>query len=122
MSGTTGEKFICDVCEHKQIPFDDDNNHDDSDDNDNDDKHIRLHPVVRVSENIEEKELTLEARLKLLEDKLGNMSQLLSRFVERGIEGSPNDPLTKGDLQAAVVETESAQPVPEEAPGATENT
>lgn len=86
---------------------------------------------MRVSEKVREK-LTVEARLKLLEgelgkmrqleDELGKMRQLLSKLVEKGAEGSPSDPLTKGDLQAAAAESESAQPVPEEVSGTTENT
>ena len=100
MSGKTGEKFICDGCERKPAVFGA--------------AHTRLHTVVRVSEKVEKKELTIE-------DQLGEMRRLLSKLIEKGTEGSPSDPLTKGDLQAAVAEARSTQPVPEELPGATEN-
>ena len=113
MSGIIGKKFICDDCERTQAAFDD---------GDGDDKHTRLHTIVRVSERVEETELTIEDRLKLLEDELGKMRQLLSKLVEKGTEGSPGDPITKGDLQAPAVETEPAQPIPEEVPGTSENT
>ena len=111
LSGTTGERFICDDCEGKQAAFDPDP----------DTPHTRLHTIVRVSEKVEEKEFTIEERLKLLEDELGRMRQLLAKLVERGAEGSSIYPLTKGDLQAAVAEIESAQPVLEEVLGASEN-
>jgi len=100
-SGTPGEKFICDGCERKPAVFDA--------------THTKLHTVVRVSEKAEEKELTIE-------DQLGEMRRLLNKLIEKGTEGSPSDPLTKGDVQAAVAEARSAtQLVPEEVPGATEN-
>ena len=73
-----------------------------------------MHTIVRVSEEVEESDLSVEERLRHVEDELTKMSQLLANLIEKGMGGSPSDPLTKGDLQAAVTETESAQPVLEE--------
>ena len=101
----TGEKFICDSCEHKELTFNE--------------THTKMHTLVRISEEVEEKELSMEDRLRLVEDELAKMRQLLTKLVERGMEWSPSDPLTKGDLQVAVTEAESAQP--EEEPETTEN-
>ena len=101
----TGEKFICDSCEHKELAFNE--------------THTKMHTLVRISEEVEENELSMEDRLRLVEDELAKMRQLLTKLVERGIEGSPSDPLTKGDLRVAVTEAESTQP--EEEPGTTEN-
>ena len=103
----TGEKFICDNCEHKQLAFGK--------------VHTKMHTIVRVSEKVEKKEVSTEERLQIVEDKLEKMMQLLARLVEKGMEGSPSDPFTKGDVQVAVIETESAQPVTEEEAGTTEN-
>lgn len=63
-----------------------------------------MHTLVRVSEKDEEKEISVEERLRLVEDELARMGQLLARLVEKSTEGSPSDPLTKDDLQAAVIE------------------
>lgn len=63
-----------------------------------------MHTIVRVAEKVEETELSMEDRLRHVEDELGRMRQLLTRLVEKGLEGSPSDPLTKGDLQMAVAE------------------
>jgi len=78
-----------------------------------------MHTLVRVSEKVEEKEVSMEERLRLVEDELAKMGQLLAQLVKKSTEGSPSDPLTKGDFHAAVVEAESAQP--EEEPGTEEN-
>jgi len=78
-----------------------------------------MHTLVRVSEKVEEKELSMEERLRHVEDELTKMRQLLAKLAGKGEEGSPSDPLTKGDLRAAVIEVESAQPV--EDPGTTGN-
>ena len=80
-----------------------------------------MHTIVRVSEKVEEVELSTEERLRLVEDKLGKMTQLLAKLVEKGLEGSPSDPFTKGDVQVAVVGTGSARLVAEEEAGTTEN-
>ena len=91
-----------------------------------------MHTLARVSEEVEEKELSVEERLRLVEDKLSKMQlfveeklakmqcfvggelmgirQLLANPVEKDEDASPGDPLTKGDLQAAVIEVKSAQP------------
>ena len=80
-----------------------------------------MHTIVRVSKHVEEKEFSTEERLRLVEDKLEKVVQLLARLVEKGLEGSPSDPFTKGDVQVAVIETESAQLVTKEEAGTTEN-
>ena len=77
-----------------------------------------MHTLVRVPETVEEKELSMEERLRLVEAELTRMRQLLAKLVEKGTEGSPSDPLTKGDLQEAI---EAGSVQPEEEPGTTEN-
>jgi len=77
-----------------------------------------MHTVVRISEKVE-KELSMEERLQHVEEELGKMRQILSNLVEKGMGGSPSDPLTKGGpsgLQAAVIEAESTQQVLGEEP------
>jgi len=69
-----------------------------------------MHTLVRVSKKVEEKELSVEERLRLVEDELTKMGELLAQLVKKSTEGSPSDPLTKGDIQAAVIEAESARP------------
>jgi len=83
--------------------------------------HTKMHTLVRVSEKVEEEELSMEERLRLVEDELTKMGELLAQLVKKSLEGSPSDPLTKGDLQAAVIETESAQPEDPEEPETAEN-
>lgn len=95
-----GERFTCDDCEHSELTFNE--------------AHTRMHTIVRISEKAEE-ELSMDERLRLIEDELMKMRQLLAELVERGVEGSPNDPLRKGGLRAAAIEE------PEEAPGTAEN-
>ena len=58
---------------------------------------------MRVTKEAE-KERSAEERLQFLEEKLGKIEQILGKLVEGG-----NEPLTKGDLRAAVIEVESAQ-------------
>lgn len=65
----TGDNFICDGCEHKQIAFDE--------------VHTKMHTIVRVSEKAEEMEISMEERLRLIEDKLANMMGILERLVEK---------------------------------------
>jgi hypothetical protein len=77
-----------------------------------------MHTLVRVPETVEEKELSMEERLRLVEAELTKMRLLLAKLVEKGTEGSPSDPLTKGDLQAAI---EAGSVQPEEESGTTEN-
>ena len=74
-----------------------------------------MHTLVRVSEKVEEEELSVEERLRLVEDELTKMGELLAQLVKTSTEGSPSDPITKGDIQAAVIEAESAQPETESA-------
>lgn len=57
---TTGEKFICDDCEHKQLAF---NN-----------THTEMHTIVRVSE-VFERELSIEERLRCVEEELARMKR-----------------------------------------------
>ena len=90
-----GEKLICNDCEHKGLAFDE--------------THTTMHTLVRVSESVDETEMTVEDRLQLVEEELAKMREILTKLVEKSTEGSLSDPLTKGDLQAAVIETESAQ-------------
>lgn len=85
--------FICDDCEYKQLAFDE--------------THTEMHTIVRVTEGVEEEELSVEDRLRLVEDELGRVKQLLLKLVEKGLEGSSSDPLTKADLQMAAMEIES---------------
>ena len=92
----TGEKFICDDCEYKGLAFSE--------------THTKMHTLARISEKVEEKELSTNERLQLVEDELAKMRQLLTKLVERCIEGSPSDPLTKGDLRVAATEAEPTQP------------
>jgi len=95
ITGTAGEKFICDNCEHKGLAFNE--------------THTTMHTLVRVSEKVEEKVLSMEERLQLVEGELTKMSQLLAMLVGKSTEGSPGDPLTKGDLRAAAIEVQSTQ-------------
>lgn len=81
--------FICDNCERSHLVFNE--------------AHTKLHTVVRVTKEAE-KERSVEERLQFLEEKLGKIEQILGKLVEGG-----NEPLTKDDLRAAVVEVESAQ-------------
>lgn len=67
-----------------------------------------MHTVVRVSEKVEEEVLSTEERLRLVEDKLAKMMQILTKLVDKSTEGSRGEPLTKGDLQEAVTEVRSA--------------
>ena len=67
-----------------------------------------MHTVVRVSEKVEEEVLSTEERLRLVEDKLAKMMQILTKLVDKSTEGSQGEPLTKGDLQEAVTEVRSA--------------
>ena len=91
------EKFICADCEHKCLAFND--------------THTKKHTLVRVIKKVEESKVSTEERLKTLEGQLGSvqeelskMRQLFEKLFEKGAEGSPSDPLTKGDvLDAAAV-------------------
>ena len=85
------EKFICADCEQKCLAFND--------------THTKKHTLVRVIHKVEESKVSTEERLKALEGQLGSvqeelskMRQLFSKLFEKGAEGSPSDPLTKGDV------------------------
>jgi len=85
------EKFICADCEYKCLAFND--------------AHTKKHMLVRVIQKVEESKVSTEERLKALEGQLGSvqeelskMRQLFSKLFEKGAEGSPSDPLTKGDV------------------------
>ena len=99
-----GEKFICDGCEHEELAFNE--------------THTNMHTLVRVSEKVEEKVLSMEERLQLVEGELTKMRQLLAMLVEKSTQGSPGDPLTKGDLKAAAIEVSAKL---EEEPGTTDS-
>lgn len=75
-----------------------------------------MHTIVRVSEKSEKKELTMEERMRLVEDELAKVRHTLAKLVEKSTEGSQSEPLTKGDLRAAAAGlSEPTQPevVPE---------
>jgi hypothetical protein len=67
-----------------------------------------MHTVVKVPEKAE-RELSTEERLRLIEDELAKMRQILGKLVEKSTEGSRSEPLTRGDLQAAVAGLKPAQ-------------
>ena len=60
---------------------------------------------MRVVNKVVESKVSTEDRLKAVEGQLGHVQdelskvrQLLSKLFEKGAEGSPSDPLTKGDI------------------------
>ena len=66
---------------------------------------------MRVIQKVDEPNVSTEERLKAVEGQLGSvqaelarMRQLLSKLFEKGAEGSPSDPLTKGDILDAATE------------------
>ena len=67
---------------------------------------------MRVIQKVEEFKVSTEERLKALEGQLGSVQDELSKIrllffnlFEKGTEGFPGDPLTKGDvLDAMMVE------------------
>ena len=67
------KKFICDDCEHQQLAFDE--------------THTKMHTIVRVSKKGEENQISVEERLRLVEDELAKMRQLLVRLVGKNGEG-----------------------------------
>ena len=75
---------------------------------------------MRVIHKVEESKVSTEERLKALEGQLGSvqeelskMRQLFSKLFEKGAEGSPSDPLTKGDvLDAAAAGPSLGEPLP----------
>ena len=65
---------------------------------------------MRVVRKVEESNVSAEERLKAVEgqlrsvqDELSKVRQLLSRLFGKGTEGSPSDPITKGDILGAAV-------------------
>ena len=85
------ERFICADCEHNSLAFSE--------------THTKKHTLVRVVEKVEEPKVSTEERLKAVEghlksvqEELSKMRQLVSKLFEKGTEGSPSDPLTKGDI------------------------
>lgn len=106
------ERFICANCEHKRLAFNE--------------THTRKHTLVRVIRKVEESKVSTEERLKALEgqlesvegqlgsvqEELSKMRQLFLKLFEKGTEGFPGDPLTKGDvLDAAMVEPNLGGPL-----------
>ena len=99
------EKFICADCEYKCLAFNE--------------IHTKKHTLVRVIQKVEESKISMEERLKAVEghlesvqDELSKMRQLFSKLFEKGTEGSPSDPLTKGDiLDAAKTEPSLVGPL-----------
>ena len=100
------EKFICADCEDESLAFNE--------------IHTKKHTLVRVFQKVEESKVSTEERLKAFEGQLGSvqnelskMRQLLSKLFEKGAEGSPSDPFTKGDiLDAAMMEPSLVGPLP----------
>ena len=83
--------FICADCEYKGLAFNE--------------THTKKHTLVRVIQKVEESKVSTEERLKAVEGHLESVEsellkvrQLLSKLFEKGAEGSPSDPLTKGDI------------------------
>jgi hypothetical protein len=111
------EKFICAVCEYKCLAFNE--------------THTRKHTLVRVVRKVEKSSGSTEERLKAVEGQLGSvqgklgsvegqlgsvqgklgsvqdellkMRQLFEKLFEKGMEGSPSDPITKGDILGAAM-------------------
>lgn len=46
-----------------------------------------MHTMVRVSERVEEMDLSTEERLRIVEDKLGKMMGILEELVEKSAKG-----------------------------------
>lgn len=98
-------RFICADCEYKGLAFNE--------------THTKKHTLVRVVQKVEESKVSTEERLKAVEGHLESVEgellkvrQLLSKLFEKGAEGSPSDPLTKGDiLDAAMVEPSLGGPL-----------
>ena len=85
------ERFICADCEHNCLAFSE--------------IHTKKHTLVRVVEKVTETKASTKERLKAVErhlksvqEELSKMRQLASKLLEKATEGSPSDPLTKGDI------------------------
>ena len=81
---------MCDNCEHEQLVFDA--------------THTKMHTIVRVSKRDEEKELSTEERLRLVEAELAKMRQVIASLTGKSSELSRGEPTAEGDTHAAVVE------------------
>ena len=98
-------RFICADCEYKCLAFNE--------------THTKKHTLVRVIQKVEESKVSMEesfkavkGQLESLEGELLKVKQLLSKLFEKGAEGSPSDPLTKGDiLDAATAEPSLGGPL-----------
>ena len=84
-------RFICADCEYKGLAFNE--------------THTKKHTLVRVVQKVEVSKVSTEERLKAVEGSLESVEgellkvrQLLLKLFEKGAEGSPSDPLTKGDI------------------------
>ena len=104
----TEEKFICDDCEYKCLAFND--------------VHTKQHTLVRVFEKVTETVVSTEERLRTVEGhlesvqvRLGRMELLLSKLLQKGIEGSLDEAITKRDIQAVVEESINAESEDQEA-------
>ena len=91
------DMFICDDCEYKCLAFDD--------------VHTRKHTLVRVVEKVVETVVSTEERLRAVEGKLETVKirvekveDLLSKLLEKGTEGSPDEALAGHDIQAVIGE------------------
>ena len=80
---------MCDNCEHNQLAFDA--------------THTKMHTIVRVSKR-NERELSTEERLRLVEDELAKMRQVIASLSGKSSELSRGEPTAEGDTHAAVVE------------------
>lgn len=80
---------MCDNCEHNQLAFDA--------------THTKMHTIVRVSKR-NERELSTEERLRLVEDELAKMRQVIASLSGKSSELSRGEPTAEGDTHAAAVE------------------
>ena len=103
----TEERFICEDCEYGSLAFND--------------VHTKNHTLVRVVEKMTETVVSTEERLRTVEGhlesvqvRLGRMELLLSKLLQKGIEDSLDEAITKRDIQA-VVESGNAESNDQEA-------
>ena len=99
------ETFICADCEYECLAFTE--------------THTKNHMLVRVIRKAGKSKVSMRKKMKAVEgqlvsvqDELSKIRQLLTKLFEKGTEGSPSDPLTKGDiLDAATAEPGLAGPL-----------
>ena len=96
------EKIVCVDCEYKRLAFNE--------------THTKKHTLVRVIQKVEESKVLTEERLKAIEDELSKMRQLFEKLFKKGMEGSPSDHITKGNILDAVM-TEPSPVAPPSAKG-----